>query len=54
MADYNARCMKCKKEVSVADPQVVEIKGKGGSTRRAVKGKCAACGTKVYKFLPKA
>lgn len=54
MAEYKARCMKCKKEVAVADAQVIEIAGKGGSKRRAVKGKCGACGTKVYRFLPKA
>ncbi|MEM4230310.1 MAG: DUF5679 domain-containing protein [Candidatus Pacearchaeota archaeon] len=54
MAEYKARCMKCKKEVDVADAEVIEVEGKGGSKRKAVKGKCATCGTKVYKFLPKA
>jgi len=54
MAEYKARCMKCKSDQDVANAQVVEIQGKGGSKRRAVKGKCAACGCNVYKFLPKA
>jgi hypothetical protein len=53
MAEYKARCMKCKEERDVKDPEVIEMEGKGGSKRRAVKGKCAVCGTKVYKFLPK-
>ena len=54
MAEYKARCMKCKTERDVKDPEVIEMEGKGGSKRRAVKGVCASCGTKVYKFLPKA
>lgn len=54
MAEYKARCMKCKEDRDVSDAQVIEMEGKGGSKRRAVKGKCAKCGTNVYKFLPKA
>jgi len=54
MVEYKARCMKCKKEVDVAEPQVIDMKGKGGSTRKAVKGKCKTCGTTVFRFLPKA
>ncbi len=53
MAEYQARCRRCREQRDVADPEVVEIEGKGGSKRRAVKGKCATCGCKVYKFLPK-
>lgn len=53
MAEYQAYCVKCKTMRDVDDPQVVEIAGKGGSKRRAVKGKCKVCGTKVTKFLPK-
>lgn len=54
MTEYVARCMKCKKDVPVKDPQVVEMKGRGDSKRRAVKGKCPTCGTTVFRFLGKA
>jgi hypothetical protein len=33
--------------------QIVEMKAKGGLTRKAATGECAACGTKMYKILPK-
>ena len=47
MADYEARCMKCKKNVKVKDPQQVEIK-KG---TWAVKGTHAECGTKLINSV---
>jgi len=47
--EYKARCMKCKAERDVKDPEEVEIK-KGVW---AVKGKCAKCGTKVYRIIGK-
>ncbi|UZE93574.1 MAG: hypothetical protein IB618_02240 [Candidatus Pacearchaeota archaeon] len=46
---YQARCMRCKKQVDVKDPEEVEIK-KG---TWAVKGKCVVCGTKVYRIIGK-
>ncbi len=46
---YQARCMKCKKQVDVKDPELVEIR-KGVW---AVKGKCSVCGTKVYRIIGK-
>ena len=53
MDEYKARCMKCRGEVSVKDPEIVAVKGKGDSKRKAVKGKCPACGTTVFRFLAK-
>jgi len=48
MTDYKARCMKCKKEVSVKDPKETTIRD---GKVRAVKGKCATCGTNVFRIL---
>jgi len=50
MAEYKARCMKCKKEVSIKDPKETSIRG---GKVRAVKGKCVNCGTNVFRILPK-
>lgn len=44
-----AYCVKCRKKVEVKDPEKVTMK----NGRPALKGKCAVCGTGVYKILPK-
>jgi len=54
MPEYEAYCVKCRKKVKIKDPKEVEIKGKGGSKRRAIRGVCPHCGTKVFKILGKA
>jgi len=51
---YEAYCVKCRKKVEMKDPQIIEIKGKGGTKRKAVQGVCPNCGTKVFKILGKA
>lgn len=48
-----AFCVKCKKKQPMKDEKEVEIKGKGGTTRKAVTGVCSVCGTKMFKILPK-
>lgn len=48
MADYKARCMKCKKEIAVKNPQETSIRD---GKVRAVKGVCPDCGTKVFRIL---
>jgi DNA-directed RNA polymerase subunit RPC12/RpoP len=50
---YEGFCVKCKKKVEIKNPQETEIKGKGGTTRRAVTGVCPVCGTKIFKILGK-
>lgn len=40
-------CMKCKKEVTIKDPEFVVNKAGG----IAVTGKCPNCGTKVSRFV---
>ncbi|MDR3050075.1 MAG: DUF5679 domain-containing protein [Elusimicrobiota bacterium] len=45
-----ARCMKCKVQVEVKDPQ--DVKMKNGMA--AISGVCPTCGTKVFKIVGKA
>lgn len=41
-----AYCVKCKKKVEVKNPQQVTMKNK----RKATKGSCPDCGTKVFRI----
>lgn len=43
-------CVKCKSKKDMKDDQKVTMK----NGRAAVKGKCTACGTGMYKILGKA
>jgi DNA-directed RNA polymerase subunit RPC12/RpoP len=45
-----ARCMKCKKQVTIKDEENVTMK----NGLAAVKGVCPTCGTKVFRILGKA
>jgi len=44
-------CVKCKAKQTMADAKEVEMKGKGGKTRRAMKGKCPKCGTTMFRIM---
>ncbi|MDD2523356.1 MAG: DUF5679 domain-containing protein [Endomicrobiia bacterium] len=44
-----ARCMKCKKQVEVKNPEDVIMK----NGMKAIKGVCPDCGTKVFKIVGK-
>jgi len=46
-----AYCVKCREKKEIADAQEVEMKGKGGKTRRAMKGRCPNCGTVMFRIL---
>lgn len=46
-----AYCVKCKAKQEMKNPKEVTMKGKGGSTRRAMKGECPVCGTGMYRIL---
>jgi Zn finger protein HypA/HybF involved in hydrogenase expression len=48
-----AYCVKCKKKQPMKDEKIIEIKGKGGTKRKAVTGVCPVCGTKMFKILGK-
>lgn len=45
-------CVKCKAKCDIVEAKEVTMKAKGGKTRRAMKGKCAKCGTVVFRILP--
>ena len=47
-----AYCVKCKAKQMMTDENEVEMKGKGGTKRRAMKGKCPVCGTTMFRILP--
>ena len=47
-----AYCVKCKKKQEMKDAVEVEMKGKGNTKRRALKGTCPVCGTGMYRILP--
>ncbi len=44
-----ARCMKCKKEIEIKNPQEVVMK----NGMAALKGVCPVCGTKVFRITGK-
>jgi len=41
-----AYCVKCKKKVEITNPENVTLK----NNRKAVKGTCSVCGTKVFRM----
>jgi len=45
-----ARCMKCRTQVEIKDPEEVVLK----NNLKALKGICPTCGTKVCRILGKA
>ncbi len=47
-----AYCVKCGKKQNMVNEKEVKVAGKGGSSRRAAKGKCPACDTTMFRFLP--
>jgi hypothetical protein len=49
MAAEVAYCVKCKQKRDMVDPQKVTM----ANGRPAMKGKCAVCGTTLFKILPK-
>ncbi|MDR3071443.1 MAG: DUF5679 domain-containing protein [Endomicrobium sp.] len=49
MSMVEARCMKCKEQVEVKDPQDVVMK----NGMKAVSGVCPHCSTKVFKIVGK-
>jgi hypothetical protein len=46
--DFEGYCVKCREKQMVKDGKVVEM----ANGRRAAKGVCPKCGTKVTRFLP--
>ena len=54
MTEYTGYCVKCKAKRKMEDVKEVTMKGKGGTKRRAAKGKCPKCGTTMFRILGKA
>ena len=58
-AKLKALCMRCRQKgkdhqmQDMTDINLIEKEGKGGSVRYSAKGKCAVCGTGMFKFLSK-
>lgn len=50
--EYKAYCVRCKEKVDVKDPRIVDTENSRGK-RRAVKGICPTCGTKLNVFIKK-
>ena len=48
-----AYCVKCRAKKEMKDEKEITMKGKGGTTRRAMTGICQACGTKMFRILGK-
>jgi len=44
------RCMKCKKQVEIAEAKDITMK----SGMKALQGKCPVCSTKVFRIVGKA
>ncbi len=49
-----AYCVKCKEKKQMEQAHEVEMAGKGGIKRKAMKGKCPTCGTSMFRILGKA
>lgn len=47
-------CVRCKDKKEMADAVEVEMNGKGGVKRKAMKGKCPDCQTSMFRILGKA
>lgn len=44
-------CVKCKAKREMKDSKEVDMKGKGGTKRRAMTGSCPNCDTKMFRVL---
>jgi len=49
-----AYCVKCKAKQEMAEAAEVEMNGKGGVKRKAMKGKCPVCATSMFRIMGKA
>lgn len=46
-----AYCVKCKAKREMKDEKEVEMNGKGGKKRAALKGTCPVCSTGMFKIM---
>jgi hypothetical protein len=45
-------CVKCRQKRDMKDAEEIAMPGKGGE-RRAMRGVCTVCGTRMFKILGK-
>ena len=53
MKEYQVYCLRCKENRKVVDPKIIEMPGKGKSTRTAITGKCEKCSVNIYRTIKK-
>ena len=53
MTEVIGYCVKCKDKKEMKGAEKVAMAAKGGGSRPALKGVCTACGTGMFKILPK-
>ena len=46
-----AYCVKCKAKQEKSEAKEDTMKGKGGTKRRAMKGKCPKCSTTMFRIM---
>lgn len=44
-------CVKCKAKREISGGKEVNMKGKGGVTRKAMKGSCPKCSTTMFRIM---
>ncbi len=54
MAAVEGYCVKCKAKSEMKNAKEVDMNGKGGVKRKAMKGSCAKCATTMFKIMPSA
>jgi hypothetical protein len=53
MPGVQGYCVKCKAKRDMSNAKEVTMKGKGGMTRKAMKGSCSKCGTTMFRIMGK-
>jgi len=46
-----AYCVKCREKREMESAMEVDMKGKGGHQRKAMKGRCPDCGTVMFRII---
>lgn len=46
-------CVRCRVKRPIMNPKEVQLKGRGGTLKKAVRGICPVCGTTMFRILKK-
>ena len=52
MAAVEGYCVKCKAKSEMKNAKEVDMNGKGGVKRKAMKGQCGKCATTMFRIMP--